>query len=210
MKKTYKINKTGLVLLCSLIGLSFWVCSKNSPLDPGVQNPGGQVKILVGLQSNPGIIAPGGSSIVRALVLDQVNQPVVGEDVLFSTNTGTLNPTTATTNDSGFATTIFTATQPAGSARISGLYDGTQTETVTIEINDTTPQSVTLTPDAFSFLPVSERSFRPRPPLAIPESRLVFLPHRSCRLEPRQLPGFIIPAKLRALTSKLETRPRSR
>ncbi|MCH7754980.1 Ig-like domain-containing protein [candidate division KSB1 bacterium] len=153
MNKAYKFNKTVLMLLfCSLIGLSIWVCSKNPPLAPDAQNPGGQVKILVGLQSNPGIIAPGGSSIVRALVLDQSNQPVVGEDVLFSTNTGTLNPTTATTNDSGFATTIFTASQQPGIARISGLYNSTQTETVTIEINDTSPQSVTLTPDAFSFL----------------------------------------------------------
>ncbi|MCH8018684.1 Ig-like domain-containing protein [candidate division KSB1 bacterium] len=152
MKKAYKFNKTVLILLfCSVIGSSIWVCSKNPPLAPDTQNPGGQLKVLVGLQSNPGIIAPGGSSIVRALVLDQSNQPVVGEDVLFSTNTGTLNPTTATTNDSGFATTIFTATQQAGSARISGLYNG-RTETVTIEINDTTPQSVSLIPDAFSFL----------------------------------------------------------
>ena len=153
MNKAYKFNNTVLMLFfCSLIGLSFWVCSKNPPLAPDAQNPGGQVKILVGLQSNPGIIAPGASSIVRALVLDQSNQPVVGEDVLFSTNIGTLVPTTATTNDSGFATTIFTASQQPGIARISGLYNSTQTETVTIEINDTSPQSVTLTPDAFSFL----------------------------------------------------------
>ena len=156
---SYKFSRTILILIfCSLIGLSFWVCSKNSPLDPGVQNPGGQVKILVGLQSNPDVVAPGGSAIVKALVLNQSNQPVVGEDVVFSTNIGTLAPTTATTNDSGFATTIFTASQQSGTARISGLYNSSQTETVTIDINDTTPQSVTLTPDAFSFLANGESS----------------------------------------------------
>ena len=130
MEKAYKFNKAVLILLfCSLVGLSFWVCSKNSPLDPSVQDPGGQVKILVGLQSNPGVVAPGGSSIVKALVLDQFNQPVVGEDVLFSTNIGTLAPTTAATNDSGFATTIFTASQQSGTARVNGLYNSTQTVT---------------------------------------------------------------------------------
>ena len=73
MKKAYKFNKTVLIFLfCSLIGLSFWVCNKNSPLDPGVQNSGGQLKILVGLQSNPDVVAPGGSSIEKALVLKPV------------------------------------------------------------------------------------------------------------------------------------------
>jgi len=73
MNKAYKFNKTVLMLLfCSLIGLSIWVCSKNPPLAPDAQNPGGQVKILVGLQSNPDVVAPGGSSIEKALVLKPV------------------------------------------------------------------------------------------------------------------------------------------
>ncbi len=153
MNKAYKFNKTVFMLFFgSFIGLCFWVCSQNPPLAPDDQNPGGRVKILLGLQSNPSVITPGASSIVRALVLDQSNQPVVGEDVVFSTNIGTLAPTTATTNDSGFATTIFTAPTQSGSARVSGLYNSTQTQSVDIEVTDLTPQSTTLTPDNFSLL----------------------------------------------------------
>ncbi len=77
MNKAYKFNKTVFILFFgSFMGLCFWVCSKNPPLAPDGQT--GNVKILVGLQSNPSVIAPGASSIVKALVLDQSNQPVVG------------------------------------------------------------------------------------------------------------------------------------
>ncbi len=153
MNKAYKFNKTVFMLFFgSFIGLCFWVCSQSPPTALDGQNPGGKLKILLGLQSNPTVIPPGASSIVRALVLYQSNQPVVGEDVVFSTNIGTLAPTTATTNDSGFATTIFTAPTQSGSARVSGLYNSTQTQSVDIEITDLTPQSTTLTPDNFSLL----------------------------------------------------------
>ena len=154
MKKAFKLNNTiRTILVCTLIGLSFWVCSKNPPLAPDAQNLGGQVKILAGVQSNPNVIAPGGSSIIQALILDPANQPVVGEDVQFSASFGTLVPSTATTSDSGIATSIFTAPlQSSGTATITGIYNSTQTQSVDIEVRDSNPQSITLTPDDFTLL----------------------------------------------------------
>ena len=140
-------------ILCLSTGLGFLVCTQNSPLDPNVQSSGGQFIFLVGLQGNPTSIAPGGSSIIQALILDQANQPVLGEDVQFSASFGTLVPSTATTSDSGVATTIFSAPQQSsGTARITGLYNATQTQSVDIEVRDSTPQSITLTPDHFTLL----------------------------------------------------------
>lgn len=148
----FRFHKSFLSIILCTICLSAWVCTKNPPLDPNVPNSGGQFTFLASVQSNPAIVALGGSAIVQALVLDQSNQPVVGREIEFSTTFGTLVPTTATTNDSGVATTIFTAPAQSGTALITGHYNSTQTQSVNIEVKDTTPQSVTLTPDAFSLL----------------------------------------------------------
>ncbi len=128
------------VALCSTL---FWVCSKNPPLDP-TRQVDGQFVVLVGLDSEPPVVPPGGSAVVRAVLMDQNNQPVAGEVVDFSTNLGVVLPASATTNDSGVATTIFTAPQQPGRATVVGRYKSSFTKSVEIEIKDTAPQTVTL------------------------------------------------------------------
>ncbi|MFQ5674499.1 MAG: invasin domain 3-containing protein, partial [bacterium] len=140
------------ILFLFLCALSAWVCSKKAPLDPNASTQGGQFSFLLGLQSNPEEVAPGGSSIIQALVLNQSNQPVVGQLVEFSTTFGTVVPASATTNDSGMAATIFTAPQQSGTAVVSGVYNSDQTKTISIKVLDSAPQSVSLTPNEYSLL----------------------------------------------------------
>ena len=146
---TRKSLKYVLLYLLFTVSLSL-VCSKNPPLDP-TANTGEQFKLFVGLQANPTTVAPGGNSIIRALILDQSNQPVAGDTVRFSTTIGSLSATTQTTNDSGFAIVLFTAPQRRGEALISGQY-GANKMSVTIDVRDTTPGTITIEAEETSLL----------------------------------------------------------
>ncbi|MFQ6113148.1 MAG: invasin domain 3-containing protein [bacterium] len=127
------------------------MCSKKAPLDPtqGMQD---QIVILVNLTINPEVVAPGDTAVVQAYLFDQVGQPVAGELIEFTTSIGTIVPTSSTTNDSGVATTIFTAPAQTGEAIITGHYGTSQKRTVTVEVKETAPQSITLIPEAESLL----------------------------------------------------------
>ncbi len=125
--------------------LSLWTCSKNAPLDPNERSSASFV-LLVGLQSQPEAISPGGSAIISALVVDENNRPVAGELVRFSSDFGALQPTSATTNDSGLATSIFTAPQQSGTATISGAR-GDNRQSVRVQVQETAPKSITLIPE---------------------------------------------------------------
>jgi len=133
-------------LCCALL----FVCSKNPPLDPA-ETGGDAFTLLVGVQAEPVSLAPGGSAIIRALVLDQDNRPVADVSVAFSATVGSLAPAVAVTNDSGFATVLFTAPQRRGQAVISARYGG-NTLSATVDVRDATPQSITITPDATALL----------------------------------------------------------
>lgn len=137
-RKSYKVYLFYLLAVASLAV----VCSKNPPLDPS-ENNNTEFTLLIGLQANPTLVAPGGNAIIRALILDQSNRPVSGETVKFSTNLGTLAPTVATTDDSGFATVLFTAPQHSGQATVTGKYEA-NSQSVAIEVRDTTPQNITI------------------------------------------------------------------
>jgi len=127
-----------------------WQCSQKPPLDPS-QSSEQQFKILVGVQSLPESVQPGGSAVIQALILDQDSNPVAGDSVMFSTNNGTMSPTSSTTNDSGFATSIFTAPQQTGSAIITAQFNSS-TQSVTVTIQSTSPQSGNLIADNPSLL----------------------------------------------------------
>ncbi|MFQ5752367.1 MAG: Ig-like domain-containing protein, partial [bacterium] len=144
-------------ILAFFIGFTGWVCTKNPPLDPN-QNVQESFILLVNLQSDPKVVAPGDTAVIQALLLDQANQPAVGKLVQFSTNFGSVVPTSSTSNDAGIATTIFTAPQQTGNAIITAAYDSTQTQTLTVNVNETIPQSVSLTPENTSILANGESS----------------------------------------------------
>lgn len=139
-----------ILLVCCVSGLTFWVCSKNSPLDPS-QSTNEPFIFLVGLQSNPESVPPGGDAIITALVLDQNSRPVGGETVQFSTNIGSLSPPTSTSNDSGIVVSRFTAPDRSGTAQIKAAHTSGE-KTTTVIVQDTTPQSITLTSGEESLL----------------------------------------------------------
>ena len=145
-----------ILLVCCVSGLTFWVCSENPPLDPS-QSTNEPFILLVGLQSNPESVPPGGDAIITALVLDQNSSPVGGETVQFSTNIGSLSPTTSTSNDSGIVVSRFTAPDRSGTAQIKAVHTSGE-KTTTVIVQDTTPQSITLTSGEESLL-ADGRSF---------------------------------------------------
>ncbi|MFQ5863947.1 MAG: invasin domain 3-containing protein [bacterium] len=109
------------------------MCSKKAPLDPtqGVQD---QIVILVNLTTNPEVVTPGDTAVVQAYLFDQEGQPVAGEVVQFSASIGIVEPASNATNDSGVATTVFTAPQDTGEAIITGQYGTSQKRSVTVKI----------------------------------------------------------------------------
>ncbi|MCZ6820263.1 MAG: hypothetical protein O7G31_12355 [Calditrichaeota bacterium] len=125
-------------------------------MDPS-QSTNEQFILLVGLQSNPESVPPGGDAIITALVLDQNSSPVGGETVQFSTNIGSLSPTTSTSNDSGIVVSRFTAPARSGTAQINAVHTSGE-RTTTVIVQDTTPQSITLTSGEESLL-ADGRSF---------------------------------------------------
>ncbi len=134
-----------------------WVCSKNPPLDPN-QNSQGPHTILATIQSIPTETIPGGTAVIQAYLMDQSGQPAAGSLVEFSTTMGSCNPDSISTNESGIATTTFTAPQNTGSAIITASLDSTQTKTVTVDVKNTTPQSTTIGPEHASILANGESS----------------------------------------------------
>jgi hypothetical protein len=92
------------------------------------------------LTANPQTLGPGGgASIISATVTDEGGAPVSGVPVTFSADNGTLSPPTATTNDSGIATTTLTTSQKATvTANVAG-----KTAEVTVNLNPRT--GITLT-----------------------------------------------------------------
>ena len=75
--------------------------------------------------------AAGGSVQVAALVTDEGGNPLAGVPVSFSTDKGSLSPSTATTDASGIArTTLTTTTGPAVVTATAGTQSGTATVTV--------------------------------------------------------------------------------
>jgi hypothetical protein len=76
------------------------------------------------LMANPTSIngVTGGTSTITATVLDDTNHPVKDVSVLFTTDKGSINPLTATTNASGQATTTLTipARTPSSIATVTG------------------------------------------------------------------------------------------
>lgn len=140
----------GLSLALLVLGSGIWQCSQKPPLDPN-QASDQSFKLLVGVQSLPEAVPPGGNALIEALVLDQDSNPSAGDTVTFSTNSGTVSPTISTTNDSGIATTMFTAPQQTGSATIIAEYNS-GSQSVTVPIQDRTPDSGNLVADQNSLL----------------------------------------------------------
>lgn len=108
----------------------------------------------------------GGTATISALVFDESNNPLPGVNVQFATGTGTLNPTTATTDSSGVARTQLTTTQTsvveafAGPAKGSVRVEVSPAPAITITASPESP--VAGTPVAITVTPTSGNSSAPR------------------------------------------------
>ncbi|MGH9218935.1 MAG: Ig-like domain-containing protein, partial [Vicinamibacterales bacterium] len=93
----------------------------------------GGVEVVVGaaaagsiaVSASPSSVSQSGGTVtVSALVLDSSNNPLPGVSVLFSTSTGSLSSTTATSDASGIARTQLTTAQTATVIAIAGAAKG--------------------------------------------------------------------------------------
>lgn len=146
---TRLINPIMIIILFN--GFGSWVCSKNPPLDPEDHSQESLI-FLISLQSRPAVLAPGDSATIYAKLVDQDGQPVAGDTVQFTSNLGSISPSSSTTNDSGLAVTTFRAPAQTGTATIKGIYQGNQTQVLNVEIQNNTPNSITLEAEKNSLL----------------------------------------------------------
>jgi len=91
------------------------------------------------VSASPQTLGPGGGlSVISALVQDTAGSPLVGVPVTFTTDSGTLTVTTATTDQNGIATTTLNATKQAKvTANVAG-----KTADVTVGLNPRTGISI--------------------------------------------------------------------
>jgi PKD repeat protein len=88
----------------------------------------------------------GGSTEILARVENEGGSPVPGVPVTFTTNAGTVNPTTSTTDENGIArTTLTTSTQAVVTARV-----GAQTGDVTVGVTASLGLSLSASPNPTS------------------------------------------------------------
>lgn len=79
----------------------------------------------ISMSSSPTSVSQSGGTVtISALVFDEANNPLPGVNVQFVTGTGTLNPTTATTDSNGTARTQLTTTQTSVVEAIAGAAKG--------------------------------------------------------------------------------------
>jgi hypothetical protein len=136
---------------CALFSVFFFLyCSGNPPLEPE-DTTQDQFIIFVGVSSNPKTVAPGERSVVSALLLDQNNRPVPGEEIRFSTDFGSLSALAVTTDDSGFSIVTFTAPVRSGTAAISATWNSVK-HTTKVEVKNTSVESAQILPAESSLL----------------------------------------------------------
>jgi adhesin/invasin len=101
------------------------------------------------LSSSPATLgSSGGSATVTATVIDDSGSPVPNAPVTFATDNGTLNPSTATSDASGDATTTLTTSKTAKVTATSGTI--TAAAALTVTVNTFALSAFTATPNATS------------------------------------------------------------
>lgn len=100
----------------------------------------------ISMSASPSSVSQSGGTVtITALVFDDANNPLPGVNVQFVTGTGSLNPTTSTTDGSGVARTQLTTTQTAvveafaGAAKGNVRVEVSTAPTVTIETSPASP-----------------------------------------------------------------------
>ena len=85
----------------------------------------------ISVSASPSSVSQSGGTVtISALVLDSSNNPLPGVSVLFTTGSGTVNPTTSVSDSSGIAHTQLTTTQTTTVTAIAGSAKGDTTVTV--------------------------------------------------------------------------------
>jgi adhesin/invasin len=127
-----------------------WYCSGNPPLAPE-ETTKDQFVIFVGVNSSPKTVSPGDRSVISALLLDQNNRPVAGEEIRFSTDFGSLSSLVSTTDDSGFSIVTFTAPTRSGTATITATWNSV-THQSKVDVKNTSAETAQIVPDQSSLL----------------------------------------------------------
>jgi hypothetical protein len=93
----------------------------------------------ISMSATPSSVSQSGGSVtITALVFDDQQNPLPGVNVQFSTATGTVNPSTATTDTAGTARTLLTTTQTSVVTAFAGAAKGD------IRVEASAPPSVTI------------------------------------------------------------------
>ncbi len=136
----------GLVCAVLLVSLVFIGCSKKSTEENKT------VVLIKTLTAFPASIQKGQSSVVDVMVEDDADRPISGAKVAFSVSPATIgvcSPTVDTTDATGSAATVFTATD-FGTATIQANVEGVASKTVEISVvtsgGTTKPLTIELNP----------------------------------------------------------------
>lgn len=140
-----------LIIFAAAFGLFNLECTKTPPLEPTppAQN---NLIVLVSFISLPNQVALGGVAVVQGIWVKSDGEPAQNLPVQFSTNFGAIAPAATTTNTEGMAVAQFTAPQQTGAATVTVSFDSMQSRSLTIQVRNSAPQNITLTPEQTSIL----------------------------------------------------------
>lgn len=102
--------------------------------------------------SNPQIAVGGGTTVLNATVLDTADQPVQGAAVTFSSTSGTLSASSATTNASGIASVVLTSGALVQAAKVTASASG-YSSTTTVMFGAGAPAAIGLNPAPNTAIP---------------------------------------------------------
>ncbi len=124
----------GVVFLILVLG---WLaCTRMNPIN-ATQSLQENLILLVGMLATPNqIIVNGGQSEIRVQLVDENNNPMTNQEIIFSTSLGDVTAAVKTDGD-GWASAVLTSGQTAGSAVVSAYYREINPVSVTVTIIST-------------------------------------------------------------------------
>ena len=140
------------MIWCLLLTMALVCLIMNCSRSPKPTENEVSVSVIKSLVIVPPTIQEGGTGVVDVVVEDDANNPVSGIIVSFSvspSDIGSCSPQVDTTDASGSAGTVFTATSP-GIAIIRASVEGEATKSIQVEVvaseTSTKPLSIEITP----------------------------------------------------------------
>ncbi|HID15766.1 MAG TPA: hypothetical protein EYP16_03050, partial [Candidatus Atribacteria bacterium] len=104
------------------------------------------------ISANPSTLSPGDKSTITVQALDANGNPVKNATIYLSVSSGTLENTSLVTDESGYASTVFTAGSTIGTVEIVAI-SGSAEAQIEVEVISGQPSTLTITANPSTLSP---------------------------------------------------------